>query len=194
MIDIDTNVSADASSVTWHACGHCHVVMQAAQQDLAYAEAVSHRFEAGTALNPGRAQAEEQYADSLVLIGHKFNNSKALAIAAESYMNLSPWDYYIQVPGHLPSIVLIRCTLRNMFDIFSPITTPCRTTIEHDRRSRCCMLCACAVQHMEWFQVLYVMSYGVDCVCVCSPISCGLQRQKLRCCWWRRWSMMQISH
>lgn len=89
-------------------CGHCHVVMQAAQQDLAYAEAVSHRFEAGTALNPARAQAEEQYADSLVLIGRNRNNSKALAIAAESYMNLSPWNYYIQVPGHRPPIVWIR--------------------------------------------------------------------------------------
>lgn len=78
------------------------MLMQAAQQDLAYADAVSNRFKLGTALNPGRAQAEEQYADSLVLIGRTFNNSKALAIAAESYMNLSPWDYYIQVPDHLP--------------------------------------------------------------------------------------------
>lgn len=78
------------------------MLMQAAQQDLSYANAVSKRFKAGTALNPGRAQAEEQHADSLVLIGRTFNNSKALAIAAESYMNLSPWDYYIQVPDHLP--------------------------------------------------------------------------------------------
>ena len=81
------------------------MVVQAAQQDLAYAEAVFHRFEAGSALNPGRARAEEQYADSLVLIGRKFNNSKALAIAAESYMNLSPWDYYIQVGARPPAPV-----------------------------------------------------------------------------------------
>lgn len=76
--------------------------VQAAEQDLAYAEAVSRRFKAGTALNPGRAQAEEEYADSLELIGRRFNDSKALAIAAESYMNLSPWDYYSQVLDHLP--------------------------------------------------------------------------------------------
>ena len=71
--------------------------LQAAQQDLAFAEAVSRRFAAGTALNPGRYAAEEQYADALLQIGRDFNNSKALGIAAESYMNLSPWDYYSQV-------------------------------------------------------------------------------------------------
>lgn len=75
--------------------------MQAAQQDLAYADAVSLRFAAGTALNPERAHVEEQYADALVQLGRHFNNSKALAIAAESYMNLSPWDYYTQVPAPL---------------------------------------------------------------------------------------------
>ena len=99
------------------------MVIQAVQQDLAYAEAVSHRFEAGTALNPGRAQAEEQYADSLVLIGRNFNNSKALAIAAESYMNLSPWDYYIEVPGHLPSIGCSLTGVMNVFDMYSPVPT-----------------------------------------------------------------------
>lgn len=92
--------------------------MQAAQQDLAYAEAVSHRFEAGTALNPGRAEAEEQYADSMLLIGRNYNNSKALAIAAESYMNLSPWDYYVQVPDRLPSVVLIHCSSREVMNVF----------------------------------------------------------------------------
>lgn len=75
----------------------------AAEQDLAYAQAVSRRFKAGTALNPERAQAEQEYADSLELIGRRFNDSKALAIAAESYMNLSPWDYYSQPNELRPS-------------------------------------------------------------------------------------------
>lgn len=88
------------------------MITQAAQQDLAYAEAVSHRFQAGSALNPGRAQAEEQYAASLVLIGHNFNDSKALAIAAESYMNLSPWDYYVQVRGILRSLHICHALLQ----------------------------------------------------------------------------------
>ena len=72
-------------------------LVQAVQQDLAFAEAVSHRFAAGSALNPARSAAEEQYAQALVELGHTFNNSKALTIAAESYMNLSPWDYYAKV-------------------------------------------------------------------------------------------------
>lgn len=77
----------------------------AGQQDLAFAEAVSQRFAAGSALNPARAVAEEQYADALVKIGHSFNSSKALAIAAESYMNLSPWDYYLERDVLRPSAV-----------------------------------------------------------------------------------------
>lgn len=138
-------------------CCHHHVGMQATQQDLAYAEAVSSRFKAGTALNPGRAQAEEEYADSLVLIGRRFNDSKALAIAAESYMNLSPWDYYAQVIGYL---------------------SLCSSSV---------MLCYLTPSHLT-SAVRHVLS-----VCVCSPTSCGLQLQKLKGCWWRRWAMIQIS-
>jgi len=72
-------------------------VLQASQQDLAFAEAASQRFAAGSALGPARTAAEEEYAVALLDIGRTFNNTKALAIAAESYMNLSPWDYYAQV-------------------------------------------------------------------------------------------------
>ena len=76
---------------------HSLGLLQASQQDLAFAEAVSLRFAPNTALNPGRYTAEEQYADAVLKIGRDFNNSKALGIAAESYMNLSPWDYYSEV-------------------------------------------------------------------------------------------------
>ena len=72
-------------------------MLQASQQDLAFAEAASQRFAAGNALGPARTAAEEEYAEALLDIGRTFNNAKALAIAAESYMNLSPWDYYAQV-------------------------------------------------------------------------------------------------
>ena len=71
--------------------------LQASQQDLAFAEAASQRFAAGSALNPARTTAEEQYADAMLDIGRTFNSTKALTIAAESYMNLSPWDYYAEV-------------------------------------------------------------------------------------------------
>lgn len=75
-------------------------VLQASQQDLAFAEAASQRFAAGSALGTARTAAEEEYAEALLDIGRTFNNTKALAIAAESYMNLSPWDYYAQVRAH----------------------------------------------------------------------------------------------
>ena len=71
--------------------------MQVAQQDLAFAEAAWQRFAPGSALGPARAAAEEGYATALAAIADRFNNSKASAIAAESFMNLSPWDYYQQV-------------------------------------------------------------------------------------------------
>lgn len=72
-------------------------LVQVVQQELAFAEAVSTRFAPGSALGPARAAAEESYAKALVAIGNQFNNSKATAIAAESYMNLSPWSYYNEV-------------------------------------------------------------------------------------------------
>ena len=75
-------------------------MLQESQQDLAFAEAASQRFAAGSALGPARTAAEEEYAEALLDIGRTFNNTKALAIAAESYMNLSPWDYYAQVCGY----------------------------------------------------------------------------------------------
>lgn len=75
----------------------------ASQQDLAFAEAASQRFAAGSALGPARTAAEEEYAKALLDIGRTFNNTKALAIAAESYMNLSPWDYYAQPDVLRPS-------------------------------------------------------------------------------------------
>ena len=75
-------------------------LLQASQQDLAFAEAASQRFAAGSALNPARTTAEEQYADAMLDIGRTFNDTDALTIAAESYMNLSPWDYYAKVSEH----------------------------------------------------------------------------------------------
>lgn len=72
-------------------------MMQVAQQDLAFAEAMSQRFAPASALGSARYAAEETYATALVAISDKFNNSKASAIAAESFMNLSPWNYYEQV-------------------------------------------------------------------------------------------------
>lgn len=77
--------------------------MQVVQQDLAFAVAASHRFAAGSAFGPARAAAEETYAATLANIGQEFNISMPFALAAESYMNLSPWNYYIQVKMHLLS-------------------------------------------------------------------------------------------
>ena len=31
------------------------------------------------------------------MTGQKYNDPDAMAMAAESYMNLSPWDYYLPV-------------------------------------------------------------------------------------------------
>ena len=82
-------------------------LLQASQQDLAFAEAASQRFAAGSALNPARTTAEEQYADAMLDIGRTFNDTNALTIAAESYMNLSPWDYYTNVSEHFLSACLL---------------------------------------------------------------------------------------
>ena len=73
------------------------MILQVVQQDLAFSEAVTGRFKPGSALGQARASAEEGYAEALANIAERYNNSQASAMAAESYMNLSPWDYYKQV-------------------------------------------------------------------------------------------------
>ncbi|DBA72834.1 TPA: hypothetical protein ACH3X2_010219 [Trebouxia sp. C0005] len=95
----------------------------ASQQDLAFAEAASQRFAAGSALGPARTAAEEEYAKALLDIGRTFNNTKALAIAAESYMNLSPWDYYAQPDVLRPSATKAEALLTEVLqeDLDNPL-------------------------------------------------------------------------
>ncbi|KAK9824022.1 hypothetical protein WJX72_007032 [[Myrmecia] bisecta] len=68
--------------------------LQLAQKELAYAEAAVKRFAKGSERQPQRDAAEQAYAAAMRDIGYKYADQHALAIAAESYMNLSPWDYY----------------------------------------------------------------------------------------------------
>ena len=77
------------------------------------------RFKPGSALGQARVAAEEEYAEALVSIAGYYNSTHASAIAAETYMNLSPWDYYQQVTrlaariGALtPATVLLCATAR----------------------------------------------------------------------------------
>ena len=114
--------------------------MQVAQQDLAFAEAVSQRFAPGTALGSARAAAEEGYATALVAIADRFNNSKASAIAAESFMNLSPWNYYQQV--HTSVFVDTSqhhaCgTLQMQIDLFVPVAEPRATLADSIKAWKC---------------------------------------------------------
>ena len=98
------------------------MILQAARQDLALAEAVSVRFKPGSALGQARAAAEEEYAEALVSIADTYNSTLASIIAAETYMNLSPWDYYQQVTslaaGSLPSRHAVKC-IAARFDLAS---------------------------------------------------------------------------
>ncbi len=52
------------------------------------------RFPEGTAAGDARHEAESEYADALAKVGGATNDAAVMAMAAEAYMNLSPWDYY----------------------------------------------------------------------------------------------------
>lgn len=74
---------------------------QLAKKELVLAVAMAmKRFPKGSELEPARSAAEREYAEALQAVGTKIEDAAILAMAAEAYMNLSPWDYY-QVHDHL---------------------------------------------------------------------------------------------
>lgn len=86
--------------------------LQEAKRELELAEAAEIRFEPETALQPESYIAQLNYAEKMEEIGHRYNDSYVLAMAAEGYMNLSPWDYY-NVSSWLmalDSVLLVLCT------------------------------------------------------------------------------------
>lgn len=67
-------------------------VVQLAKKELAYAQAAQRRYEAGPEAEV-QAAAEIEYGIALREIGHGWEDTNALAMAAEAFMNFSPWDY-----------------------------------------------------------------------------------------------------
>ena len=57
------------------------------------ADAAVARFAAGASMQL-RVAAEETFALKLADLGKAFQDAALMAMAAESLMNLSPWDYY----------------------------------------------------------------------------------------------------
>lgn len=55
--------------------------------------ATAARFAAGTHLGAGRANAERAYAETMRKLGEAEEDATALALAAEGFLNLVPWDF-----------------------------------------------------------------------------------------------------
>ena len=69
------------------------VHVQLARRELMLADAAVARFAGGRSMQ-ARLAAEETYALKLADLGKAFQDAGLMAMAAESLMNLSPWDYY----------------------------------------------------------------------------------------------------
>lgn len=67
-------------------------MVQLAKKELAYAQVAQRRYEAGPEPEV-QAAAEVEYGIALREIGHSWEDTHALAMAAEAFMNFSPWDY-----------------------------------------------------------------------------------------------------
>ncbi len=66
-----------------------------AKKELALATALAGaRFPEGTAAGDRRHAAEAKYAVATAKVGIALNDAAIMAMAAEAFMNLSPWDYY----------------------------------------------------------------------------------------------------
>ena len=59
------------------------------------------RFPEGSATGDRRHSAEKEYAEATARIGGSLNDAAIMAMAAEAFMNLSPWDYY-EVSSPIP--------------------------------------------------------------------------------------------
>lgn len=79
-------------------CGNYFSALQLARKEAALAAAAVARFPDGSALRPARDAAERTWAQTLAALGREHRDAALLAMAAEAFMNVLPWDYY-QVPG-----------------------------------------------------------------------------------------------
>ena len=69
--------------------------MQLVKKEMALAIALAQkRFPEGSATGDRRHAAEEEFAQALAKLGGVLNDAVVMAMAAEAFMNLSPWDYY----------------------------------------------------------------------------------------------------
>lgn len=69
--------------------------MQQAKKELALTVAMAlKRFPEDSAVGDKRAAAEKDYAEAMQAVGARLSDSVLIAMAAEAFMNLSPWDYY----------------------------------------------------------------------------------------------------
>ena len=87
-----------AASSSHQPHGNCSFALQLAHKEAALAAAAVARFPDGSALRPARDAAERTWAQTLAALGRGHADAALLAMAAEAFMNVSPWDYY-QVPG-----------------------------------------------------------------------------------------------
>ncbi|BDA50251.1 hypothetical protein COCOBI_15-3800 [Coccomyxa sp. Obi] len=68
---------------------------QQSKKELALAVAMAlKRFPEGSETGERRAAAEKDYAEALKALGTRTADAALIAMAAEAFMNLSPWDYY----------------------------------------------------------------------------------------------------
>ena len=71
------------------------LLMQLVKKEMALAIALAQkRFPEGSATGDRRHAAEEEFAQALAKLGGVLNDAVVMAMAAEAFMNLSPWDYY----------------------------------------------------------------------------------------------------
>lgn len=66
-----------------------------AKKEMALAIALAQkRFPEGSTTGDARHAAEKEYAEAMAKVGTALNDAPIMAMAAEAFMNLSPWDYY----------------------------------------------------------------------------------------------------
>ncbi len=72
---------------------------QLARKETAVAAAAVARFPDGSALRLERDAAEAAWGRALAAAGREWGDAALLAVAAEAFMNVSPWDYYMVCPS-----------------------------------------------------------------------------------------------
>jgi hypothetical protein len=81
------------------------------------AAAAVARFPDGSALRPERDAAEAAWGRALAAAGREWGDAALLAVAAEAFMNVSPWDYYMARPSTGLDTLPCPCDLWSVLDL-----------------------------------------------------------------------------